>query len=75
MKGSNLVQIKDDIEKDIFLAEVEEETKKLKDETVKEAIKNKANMLFVLVFDFSNKGLAADVKEIKRKLRSVIEEE
>jgi C4-type Zn-finger protein len=75
MKGSNVVQIKDDIEKDIFLAEVEEETKKSKDENIREAIKNKANMLFVLVFDFSNKGLVADAKEIKRKLRSVIEEE
>lgn len=69
-----MVQIKDDIEKDIFLAEVEEETKKVKDENVKQDIKNKANMLFALVFDFSNKGLVTEAKEIKRKLRSVIEE-
>ncbi|MEM3265407.1 MAG: hypothetical protein QXH07_05585 [Thermoplasmata archaeon] len=68
--------MKDDIEKDIFLAVVEEKTKELKDENVREAIKNKANMLFALVFDFSNKGLAtADAKEIKRKLRLIIEEE
>lgn len=69
-----LVQIKDDIEKDIFLAEVEEETKTLKDEEVSEAVKAKANLLFVLVFDFSSKGLVADSREIKRKLKSVIEE-
>ena len=69
-----MVQIKDDIEKDIFLAEVEEEVGKLKDAETKEAVKNKASMLFALVFDFSNKGLVADEREIKRKLRSVIEE-
>lgn len=69
-----MVQIKDNIEKDIFLAEVEEETKNLKDEEVKEAVKSKANTLFALIFDFSNKGLVADEKEMKRKLKSVIEE-
>lgn len=69
-----MVQIKDNIEKDIFLAEVEEETKNLNDEEIKEAVKSKANMLFALIFDFSNKGLIADEREMKRKLRSVIEE-
>jgi hypothetical protein len=74
MRGVDMVQIKDDIEKDIFLAEVEEETKKLKEESAREAVKRKADMLFALVFDFSNKGLAADAREIKRRLRSIIEE-
>jgi len=68
------MQIKDDMEKDIFLDVVAEEADKIKDTEIKEIVKKRANTLFALVFDFSNKGLIADTREMRRKLKSVIEE-
>ena len=66
---------KDDTEKDIFLSVVNEKLKKVEDPDLKDKIEIKARSLFALIFDFSEKGLLTDSKEIKRKIRSLIEEE
>ena len=74
MEESKIVT-RDDIEKNVFLKVLSEEISKSKNSRLNNEIERKAQNIAAFLFLSSSKGTLLDTKDLKRKLKEVIEKD